>query len=162
MTIVNSSKKKDKVNLSNDDMELYKALRHADFVITRARELELAKFGLTPEQASILNTLQTKGGAATIQEIVDSTMRQYNTVTTMVNRMTESQLIEKQKSSTDKKFIVSITSKGRRLFEKLSYISIETAFSDLSKEDKQKLKSYLQRLTDKTRNMLGLDHKLPF
>jgi DNA-binding MarR family transcriptional regulator len=147
---------------NNDDMDLYKALRHADFGITRLRELELAKFGLTPEQASILNTLQSTNGAATISDIVDSTMRQYNTITTMVNRMAELGLVEKQKNSTDKKFIVSITYKGKSIFKKLTYISINMAFSDLSKADKKKLLTYLQILTDKARNVLGLDHKLPF
>jgi DNA-binding MarR family transcriptional regulator len=144
------------------DLELWKLLDHAHSGVSRARELELGQYGLTLEQAGLLRTLMEKGGSATNSEIADSYMRQYNSVTTLVNRMEKSGLVKKEKSPADKRFIVSITDKGLNLYNKVTLNSIRMAFLELSSSEKQELAKYLAQVTVKARQMLMMDQKLPF
>lgn len=55
------------------------------FAISRAREIEIAKFGLTHEQAILIYTLIKNGGSATLGEIAESTVRQYHSVSSWLN-----------------------------------------------------------------------------
>lgn len=147
---------------TNKVHEIYPLFHNTDVIISRARELELASFGLTLEQGVLLHTLIKLGGSATLDEITENTMRQYHSVSTLVNRMARSGLVKKVKYSDKKKFQVSITDKGSDTYSKASCNSLDMIFSILSPEDQKKFAKYLQLLTDKARNLLGLDHKHPF
>lgn len=144
------------------DFELWKSLDHVHSAISRSRELEMKQHGITPEQAGVLRTLIEKGGFTTNAEIADVMVRQYNSITTLVNRMEKSGLVKKEKINNDRRFIVSITPKGRSICEKITINSVHMAFSGLSLEEKQKLASYLENIMEKSRSMLLLDRKLPF
>lgn len=144
------------------DLELRVLLDNANVVITRIRELELAQYNISLEHAAILVALQAKGGTATINEIVDRTLRKYNATTTLINRMVRVGLVEKQGSPISKKQVIALTPKGKSVLESMSHISIKMAFEIFSDEDKAKFAGYLGQLLDKGRNMLGLDQKLPF
>lgn len=160
--IVEAKKPADNDVFSNFDMGLYILLDHARCIIARSRELELGRVGLTPEQTAILFSLISKGGSATTEEIADSTLRQYNATSTLVNRMTKLGLVKKTKIPNSKPFTVSITEKGQSLYSNTSFNSIKVAFVDLTEDDKQKLAAYLQILIDRGRKNLLLDQKLPF
>jgi DNA-binding MarR family transcriptional regulator len=147
---------------SDVDMGLYILLDHARCIIARSRELEMAQYGLTPEQAAVLFTLIARGGSAVTDEIADITMRQYNATSSLVNRMSKQGMVEKTKLADSKKFNVSITEKGRSLYSKVTNNSIKLAFSDLSMIDKSKLSEYLQILIGRGRKNLLMDQKLPF
>jgi DNA-binding MarR family transcriptional regulator len=144
------------------DFELWKLLDHTHSALSRSRELELAQYGLTPEQAGVLRTLLEKGGSTTNAEIADVMIRQYNSITTLVNRMENSGLVKKEKSAKNRKFTVSITPKGRQISERVTTNSVNLAFSGLSLKEKQKLTSYLENVVEKSRSMLLMDQKLPF
>ena len=144
------------------DFELWKLLDHVHSAISRARELELYQFGITPEQAGVLRTLIEQGGYTTNAEIADIMIRQYNSSTTMVNRMEKSGLVKKEKPANDRRFIVSITPKGRSICERVTVNSVHMAYSGLSPEEKEKLASYLKNIVEKSRSMLLMDQKLPF
>lgn len=144
------------------DFELWVLLDHARSVLSRSRELELAQYGLTTEQAGVLHTLLNKGGSATNSEIAGTVVRAYNSVTTLVNRMEKLGLVAKDKSPQDRKYLVTVTDKGRGIYEKVTRNSIRMSFSDLSAEDKQKFLAYLTHIIKKSRDMLGMDKKLPF
>jgi DNA-binding MarR family transcriptional regulator len=143
------------------DFELWVLLDHSRRALVRARELELSQFGITQEQAGVLHTLLDNGGSLTNAEIADIMIRQSNSVTTLVTRMEKLGLVKKTKSANDVKIIVSITPKGRSIYEKVTTKSIHMAFSDLSIKDKQKLIKYFKHLTAKGRHLLGMDQKLP-
>ena len=142
--------------------ELYPLFHNTDVIISRARELELASFGLTLEQGVLLHTLIKMGGSATLDEITENTMRQYHSVSTLVNRMAKLGLVKKVKYSDKKKFQVSITDKGLNIYSKATCNSLDMIFSVLSPEDQKIFTKYLQHLTDKARNLLGLDYRHPF
>ena len=154
--------KKKKPQELNKVPELYPLLHNTNFIISRARELELANFGLTLEQAILLHNLIKMGGSATLDEIAENTMRQYHSVSTLVNRMARSGLVKKVRYSDKKKFQVSITDQGSETYRKATCHSLNIIYSVLSPEDKKQFAEYLQLLYDKARNLLGLDHKHPF
>ncbi len=146
------------------DFELWVILDNAHSALSRARELELAQFGITLEQAAVLYALERKGGSATNAEIADIIIRQYNSVTTLINRMAKLGLVTKEKSSNHRNFVVSLTPKGKdkNKYRKKIAKSIHMAFLDFSPSDKLKLLSFLSRVVKKSRGMLLMDSKLPF
>jgi len=158
MTNAKSNKSK---NITSD-FELWKLLDHARSAISRPREVELAQIGLTPEQAAVLHTLQFLGGSASYDDIADNTMRQYNSVATLVNRMTRLGTLQKIKKAPDKKNKVIMTEKGIDIYKKIPMRSIEMAFSVLSTKQKEDLAFILEQLISKGRDMMGLNYKLPF
>jgi DNA-binding MarR family transcriptional regulator len=133
-------------------------LERARSAYSRMRELELAKYGLTSEQAAVLHTLQSKGGSATNSEIAYAIIRQYHSVASIVSRMEKIGLVKKKRSENGVKYTVSITEKGKRDYEKVPRNSIKMFFEDLSVEDKEYLAKILQKLIGKGRNMLGMDY----
>lgn len=147
---------------SNKVHEIYPLFHNTDVIISRARELELASFGLTLEQGVLLHTLIKMGGSATLDEITESTMRQYHSVSTLVNRIAKLGLVKKVKYSDTKKFQVSITDKGLSTYNKATCNSLDMIFTVLSPEDQKVFAQYLHKLTDKARSVLGLDYKHPF
>jgi DNA-binding MarR family transcriptional regulator len=145
----------------NTDFELWVLLDQTRFAIFRAREMELAHFGLTLTQAVVLHTLQNRGGTATIIEIAKFTMKQHHSISTLINRMVRQGLVKKSKGP-DNKIQVAITPKGQETYAKATQSSIEMIFSALSREEKQKFGVYLKQVRSKARNLLGMDYKPPF
>lgn len=139
-----------------DDFAMWRLLDHTRFMIARSREMELAKFGLTPEQSHILHILNQKGGTSTINEIVEITMRQHHSISTLINRMTRQGLVRKIRNPNDnRKFDVVATEKGKNLFKKLTQESIKLTFSCLSEQDKKELETLLRCLLGQAYQVLG-------
>ncbi len=143
-----------------DVFRLWKLLDHTKFMIGRLREMELARYGLTPEQVHVLDIISQSGGSTTINEIVDLTMRQHHSISTLINRMQRQGLVNKLKTADDKRiFKVFITDKGLTLLKKVSRDSIMNTFSSLSEEEKVDLDSHLHRLLIKAYDLLGKEYK---
>jgi DNA-binding MarR family transcriptional regulator len=148
------------INLSMiKDFELGVLLERA---YARMRELELAQYGISSEQAAILHTLQSQGGSATNDEIANIIIRQYHSVASIISRMEKIGLVKKEQSKKSKKFIISITEKGITQYAGVSRNSICMYFEDLSPEEKLQLANALYKALRKGRKMLGLDDRLPF
>jgi DNA-binding MarR family transcriptional regulator len=130
--------------------------------IARARTIELTRYGLTREQSHILRILYEAGHPLTISEIASHVLRKHNSVSIIIRRMERNRLVEKTKLTDERNFQISITHKGRELFEKMPTNSITMAFSALSDEEKKSLLAHLTKLKDKVRGMLGLDYQPPF
>jgi DNA-binding MarR family transcriptional regulator len=150
------------IELPDNVFELYVLFSQTNAAIIRAREIELAKFGLTTEQGVLLHTLIKKGGSSTLSEIAIAIVRQVQSVSTLVERMTRLGLVKKVKYPDKKKLQVSITDKGLEMYNNVPHNSVEMIFSVLSLKDRNTLAKYLQRLSFRSRNLLGLDYKHPF
>jgi DNA-binding MarR family transcriptional regulator len=149
-------------NSPNKIFDLWVLMDHVRSTISRSREMELAVYGLTPEQGAVLDTLLENNGSATITEIAESVVRKYNSVSTLVSRMVKAGLVKKKKAPDGKKFNVSITDRGRTLYQKIPRHSIEMAFSDLTAEERRMLDQLLNKLLERNRKLLGMDFKPPF
>jgi DNA-binding MarR family transcriptional regulator len=133
----------------DDDVtfQLWRFLNHTAFVINRSRQKELARYGLTPEQAHVLDILHQSHGAATIQDIVKITLRQHHSISTLVGRMAAQGLVKKVRSASDaRKYNVTITAKGRALYRTMTRDSIKEIFSCLSAGERAGLDKGLKKL----------------
>jgi DNA-binding MarR family transcriptional regulator len=142
--------------INDKNFELWRLLDHTGFMISRSREKELSRYGLSPEQAHILYILNKSNGATTIQDILKITMRQHHSISTLVNRMSMQGLVNKARSKEDaRRFVLSITEKGQALFRSITRNSIDEIFSGLSEENKKGLDRGLKTLLAKAYQALG-------
>ncbi len=145
-----------------NDAYLWGLLEHARCLLARARELELAQYGITMEQMSILHALLVNNGSATIDEIATITVKQHNSVSTLVNRMCKSGLVKKERQPHEKKYKVLITNKARDVVDSIPRKSIEMFFSCLPLSAKKQVAGYLEALIVTGHDMLGHNFNLPF
>jgi DNA-binding MarR family transcriptional regulator len=130
--------------------------------VYRLRELELAQFGLTVEQSTVLYLLVSRRGSTTAKTIEYLTLRQHHSISTLVNRMIKMHLVTKKKSPDSKKFEILITKHGEDLHAKIPVSSMEMLFSSFKIKDKERLYVYLNTLLEKARDLLGLSFVPPF
>ena len=148
-----------KVEKIETDHQIWRLFADTFKLISRSREMELAQYGLTPEQSYILHILIDSGGISTINEIANLSLRRHNSVSTIVKRMEDSGLIKRVKLKEAKHYQIEITEKGRDLFESSPAKSIEMAFSTLSQNEKQNMIKIFNKLSKRTRDLLGIDYK---
>jgi|WetSurMetagenome_2_1015567.scaffolds.fasta_scaffold449496_2 DNA-binding MarR family transcriptional regulator len=158
MTVTNEFRSHDSIN----DPYLWGLLEHARSIVSRARELELSQHGITIEQMSILHALLINGGSANLDEIATTIIRQYNSVSTIVNRMSALGLVRKEKLKNEKKYKITITKKARIIVDTVPRESIQMMFSSFSVKDKEKMATYLERIIGTGRDILGLSFNPPF
>ena len=148
---------------NDPDINLYILLDQVDSIITTAVELELKHLHLSQPQARVLTMLSREGKPATIEELANWTLKEFNSVSTLINRMEKKDLIQKIKKPGDLKTYVALTEKGSYLYHKqVTERSIHLIFEELSDEEKSSLNSTLKKLRDTTRDLLGLDYRPPF
>ncbi|MBN1161289.1 MAG: winged helix DNA-binding protein [Dehalococcoidales bacterium] len=143
------------------DVQICGKLCCAQFAIYKLREMELANFGLNVEQSSILHFISERGGATTIKEIIDKTMRQPNSVYILLNKMVKMGLIHNRRGNQSKSTLISITEHGKSLLEKITSISLEEIFSVLREKDRVILFDILNRLLTRSRYLLGIGYVAP-
>jgi DNA-binding MarR family transcriptional regulator len=144
------------------DYGMWIYIDHARFAVYRLRELELAPYGLTVEQNSVLTVLINEGGSATTKKIEEITLKQHHSISTLINRMIKINCVAKQKSTSGKGYEFYITKEGRALNKKVPVTSLEMVFSALNIEEKKQLSRLLDIVFEKTRNILGLSYTPPF
>ncbi len=138
------------------NFEIWMLLNRTRNTIYRLRELELAQFDITVEQAAILHLLLDRGGITTAKTIEDITMRQHNSVSTLINRMIKMDLVAKRKSPGSKKNEILITKYGDNFYGKIPIRSIDMLFNSIKAKDIELLIRYLNVLLEKARDLLGL------
>jgi DNA-binding MarR family transcriptional regulator len=145
-----------------NDAYVWGLLQHSTSLISRARELELAQYGITMEQMSVLHALLVSGGSATIDEIAIIIVRQHNSVSTIVNRMSKAGLIIKEKQPNQKKYNVRITQEARKIADAVPRKSIEMIFANVSLKEKEQIATCLEQLITTGHDVLGHNNNLPF
>ena len=144
------------------DLPLWRFLDHTTYMILRAREKELAQFGLTPEQAVVLDIVHAAGGSTTINRIVEMTWRKHNSISTLVGRMVKQGLVKKSRDRRDRRaFRILATAKGERFWEIMPRDSIRRAFSCLDHTEKDQLRYCLDRLLAHSYELAGAPSPFP-
>jgi DNA-binding MarR family transcriptional regulator len=156
--------KKSRVLKKNDpEINLLIILDQAHSIVSSAVELELKHLRLSQPQVRILNMLSRENRPVTIDELVNWTLKEFNSVSTLINRMEQNGLVKKYKKKGELKNYISLTEKGDILYnKKVTERSIHLIFGELSVEEKNQLYDILKKVRDTTRNLLGLDFKPPF
>jgi len=154
----------DNLNKQQETTEFgtWKYLNLARNSIYRLRELELAPFGLTVEQSIILSILINSGGASSSKVLEDLTLRQHHSISTLVNRMIKTKLVNKRSISESKKPEIFITEYGECKYKNVPVHCLRTVFSPLNAEDREKLNHDLNVLLKNARDLLGISFVPPF
>jgi DNA-binding MarR family transcriptional regulator len=151
--------------LKKDDPEinLYILLDQANSIVTNAVELELKHLRLTQPQARVLTMLSRANRPVTLDELADWTLKEFNSVSTLINRMENKGLVKKAKKEGDLKTYVTLTEKGSILYhQQVTERSIHLIFSRISDIQKNQLANTLKTVRDTAREILGLDYRPPF
>ena len=144
-------------------VNLYILLDQTDGIVTSAVELEIKHLKMTQPQVKVLTMLSRQDKPATLEELANWTLKEFNSVSTLINRMEKKGLVKKSKKNGDLKTYVTLTEKGSDLYHKqVTERSIHLIFDKLSPEEKKQLDSILKKVRDTTRDLLGLDYRPPF
>jgi DNA-binding MarR family transcriptional regulator len=141
--------------------ELWTLLNRTCFAISRLRGLELARFGLTIEQASILHILSSRE-YLTAKELEDLTMRRQHSISSLLKGMIKMDWVTRLKTDEEKRYRIVITAAGKELFGRLTVDSLSNVLSVLSAEQKQKMVDVLEILLERARYLLGITYQPPF
>jgi MarR family transcriptional regulator, organic hydroperoxide resistance regulator len=143
----------------DEDQDLWVLFTRARYAVFRARERELQRYGITPEQAQLLFVAQAIESEATPAKISRLILRQPHTVSAIVDRMEKKGLVKKVKDLDRKNMIrVVLTDKGQKAYEMTSKRGpIHRIMHTLNDKERGQFRSYLERLMGKAREELGLD-----
>jgi DNA-binding MarR family transcriptional regulator len=141
------------------DQDLWLLLTHARYAIFRAREKELQRYGVSPEQVGLLFVVQALGNKATPAVLSRHIIRQPHTVSALVDRMARRGLVKKVKDLDRKNLVrVVMTEKGQKTYDiSTKRGPIHRILNTLSEDEKKVFKDMLERLLAKARKEIGLD-----
>jgi DNA-binding MarR family transcriptional regulator len=116
--------------------------------LQRARELELAKVGLTIPQAGLLYFLKTSTEPLTPMKLARRMNRQPHTISALVTRMEAQGLVKTAKDLQRKNWVrVSLTEKGKEAFDhQMTQKTARSAAACLSKKELDQLNKICQKL----------------
>jgi DNA-binding MarR family transcriptional regulator len=148
----------------DQDQDLWLLLTHTRYAVFRAREKELQRYGLSPEQASLMFVVIGMGNKATPAALSRYLLRQPHTVSALVDRMVKKGLVKKVKDLERKNLVrVVITEKGQHAYELTTKRGpIHRIMNTLKKDEKQEFSTYLEKIYTEARKEIGMDRdKLP-
>jgi DNA-binding MarR family transcriptional regulator len=143
----------------DEDQDLWLLLTHARYAVFRAREKELQRYGVSPEQVGLLFVVQALGNKATPAALSRYILRQPHTVSALVDRMARRGLVKKVKDLDRKNLVrVVMTEKGQRTFDLSTKRGpIHRIMNTLTQEERRNFKAYLEKILAKARKEIGMD-----
>lgn len=143
----------------DDDQDLWLLLTHTRYAVFRAREKELQRYGVSPEQVGLLFVVQALGNKATPAAISRHIIRQPHTVSALVDRMTRRGLVKKVKDLDRKNLVrVVMTEKGKKTYELSTKRGpIHRIMSIMEEEERKNFRATLEKLMAKARKEIGMD-----
>jgi DNA-binding MarR family transcriptional regulator len=160
--IQNDIQKKRVSKKSDPEINLYVLLDQTSDIMSNAIELELKHCKTNQPQVRVLTMLSREDRPVTIDELANWCLKEFNSVSTLINRMEKKGLIKKVKKDGDLKTYVILTEKGSILYHlQVTERSIHLVFNKLSAKEKTQLEAILKKVRNTTRDLLGLDFRSP-
>jgi len=150
--------------LNDPVINLIALLDQTNDIIYRAEELELGKFNVSLAQVKVMYIIvkSTSANGVSLADLSKLMLREPNSITTLIQRMEKAGLVKKKRVKKENKIFVTITEKGRDLiFNRITQESMYAIASSLTDAEIQNLRTYLNKLREKGRQVLGLDLKPP-
>jgi DNA-binding MarR family transcriptional regulator len=143
----------------DEDQDLWLLLTHARYAVFRAREKELQRYGVSPEQVSLLFVVQALGNKATPVAISRHIIRQPHTVSALVDRMVRRGLVKKVKDLDRKNLVrVVMTEKGKKTYELSTKRGpIHRIMRSLEVKERDNFRVSLEKILATARKEIGLD-----
>jgi DNA-binding MarR family transcriptional regulator len=144
-----------------ESYRLFLLLRYTADAIHRAREYELKKYKLTPEQAAALVCILSLDNNATQAELSRWLFRLPNSVTILINRMEKLGLVKKKPDSKRKNIVrLSLTRKGYEAYQhSIEFHAFHPIIDALPASKRKELWSSLEIIRAKVFEDLHLDIK---
>lgn len=138
---------------------LFNLLRQTADSVFKAREAELKKYNLSPEQAAALVCIRSLDNKATPAELSRWLFRKRNSITILLNRMQKLGLISKQINKDRKNSItIKLTKKGYNAYLKsIEFKAFYSIIDVLPEEKRKELWQLLQTIRLKVFKDLLLD-----
>jgi len=162
------NKRQTRASSSHDDRDkdysLWWLLLQTRRAMYRAREKELFKLGITPEESAVLFSVKATGHAASPAKLARWLIREPHSTSGLLDRMQKKGLINKVKDPGKKnKVRVTITEEGEQAHQySLKRETIRNIMSVLSEEERQQLGSCLSKLRLKAFTEIGVRAIPPF
>lgn len=142
---------------------LYGLFDNTKELITKAVEMELGQYQMSVPQVKVLDTLVRSNGELSLGQLSEGTVKELNSVSALVTRMTKKGLVKKFRKPGDGKIYVAITENGKEVYENtVTEKSIHLIFDTLTKKEEEQLQFLLGKLNQNVRSLLGLDFRPPF
>jgi len=148
---------------SDEDYTLWFLLRQACDAALRARDKELSRYGISVEEAAVLFVVQANGERATPSEISRWLFREPHSTSGLIIRMEKDGLVRKLNDLERKNMLrVVMTEKGREAYEEsTARKSIHRMMSSLSEDERQLMRSCLEKLRNEALKELSVERKAP-
>jgi DNA-binding MarR family transcriptional regulator len=144
---------------SIEGYKLFFLLRLTADAIHKLREVELNKYGLSPQQALALVSIYSLKNKATPAELSRWLYREPNSITILLNRMEKLELIKKTADTKRKNIIrLSLTRKGLDAYRhSVEFQTFGSTISMLSEKKRKVLDSLLKIIWEGNCKRLNLD-----
>ena len=143
----------------DEDQDLWSLLNRTRYAVFRASERELQRYGISPEEVSVLFTVQALDNKSTPSALSRYLLKQPYTISSMVGRMARKGLIRKVKDLERRNMVrVVITEKGLKAYEQSTKRGpIHRIMAQLTPEEKKQLHDCLEKIYGQARKEIGLD-----
>ena len=130
---------------------LYAFLLQIEHILSECRDKELKPYGITPEHVAILIAIEYLGEKAIPSEIARKLFRRPHTIFGTLAVMEKRGLIKQTKDLHQKNLVrVSLTEMGKdRHKQSLERTSIHYIMSELSEDERGRLRSILEKIWDR-------------
>lgn len=143
--------------LADEHFMLWVLIAQTKDAISRARHIDYARYGISTERRAILYAILSNGGRATPVEITHHLFRELHSVTEMLKRMEADGLITRSKGSGRSKVEVTVTEKGREIFNQSLFNEADARiFAVLDDKERELLASCLRKLRSRALEDLGI------
>ena len=148
----------------NEEYLLWRLSFQVIHLFRKARQKELAPYGISPRKAAILLLSKFLDGQVTPYKIAQWLILEPQTVSEVVSRMEKEGLIKKIQNHDARKSVrIELTDKGHELCnEAMKLKSVHKIISSLSQEQQQQLAKILKTLRSVAMKEIGLNYKMPF
>jgi DNA-binding MarR family transcriptional regulator len=148
---------------NDSEINLYVLLDQTNSIVTNAVEQELKHLRMTQPQVRVLTMISREDRPVTLEELAQWTLKEFNSVFTLINRMEIKGLVKKIKKADDLKTYIALTEKGSNLYHRqVTERSLHLIFGKLSETEKQQMSMILTKVRDTTCELLGWSYKPPF
>ncbi len=148
----------------DEEYRLWTLLSQVNDGMLRARDNELKQFGISTVQVAILYALKNLGGSPTPSEISQWVFRKPHTVSAALERMERHGLVRLTRNTKGKRQVrVEMTPKGEEVY-RLQHRGrrvIPSILATLSPQEREQLRTLLDRLRHKTFEELGPKPSFP-
>jgi MarR family transcriptional regulator, organic hydroperoxide resistance regulator len=149
---------------SGFNYNLWVLMRQTRDAMSKARERELEKLGVSSIQAAVLFNIQVIGEEATPAELSRRLVREPHSISGLLSRMEKQGLVRRVKDLPRRNMVrIEMTDKGKEIYDKsIKRLAIHEIMSVLPERAKKELWTYLEELREKAFKTIGRSYKLPF